>query len=104
MCLPNLAAEQGQIGVWEFANLSFPVADIGRSRLSGAASFPTLFSTASGVRARPGRTGTVKSVLALALIATVLFSRAGPHDVGPGKPAPRLLQPNGRLRARAGRE
>jgi hypothetical protein len=27
----------------------FPVLTIGRTRLSGAASFPTLFSTASGV-------------------------------------------------------
>jgi len=45
---PDLSVRQGQIGGWEFAMLSFPCWHSART-LSGAASFPTLFSTASGV-------------------------------------------------------
>jgi len=44
---PSLAAEQGLNGGWEFAMLSFP--GWHWAPPFGAASFPTLFSTASGV-------------------------------------------------------
>ena len=43
---PDLAVEQGQIGGWEFAMLSFPMPTLGAELAAG---FPTLFSTASGV-------------------------------------------------------
>ena len=45
--LPNLAVGQGLNGGWEFAKLSFPCWHLAPRR--EAASFPTLFSTASGV-------------------------------------------------------
>jgi len=48
MSLPNLAAEQGQIWGMGVRQALFPVLAIGRL-ISGAASFPTPFSTASGV-------------------------------------------------------
>src|SRR5947207_15588243 len=35
MSLPNLAAEQGQIGGWEFAKLSFPVLTLGAPASAG---------------------------------------------------------------------
>ena len=46
---PDLSVKQGQIGGWEFAMLSFPRWLFGAHLFRGAASFPTLFSTASGV-------------------------------------------------------
>jgi len=45
--LLDLAAKQGPNGGWEFAMLSFPCWHL--APRFGAASFPTLFSTASGV-------------------------------------------------------
>ena len=45
----DLSVKQGQIGGWEFARLSFPRWLFGAHLFQGAASFPTLFSTASGV-------------------------------------------------------
>ena len=46
--LPDLAVKQGLNGGWEFATLSFPRWHWA-PRFHRAASFPTLFSTASGV-------------------------------------------------------
>jgi hypothetical protein len=46
---PDLSVRQGQIGGWEFAMLSFPRWLFGARLYGAAASFPTLFSTASGV-------------------------------------------------------